>query len=83
MYGKNKKLESTEHNALVWKGGGLFVAKTVEVEVVSQDKTKALALKNLEEALHLYFEDEDTSSKEIKPFSILELHQIPCKYNYA
>ena len=41
-------------NALVWKEEDLFVAKAVEVEVASQGKTQAQALKNLQEALELY-----------------------------
>ncbi len=45
-------------NALVWKEGKWFVSKCLEVEVASQGKTKNEALKNLEEALELYFEGE-------------------------
>ena len=45
-------------HALVWQEDDLFVAKTVEVELASQGKTKAEALKNLEEAIELYFQDE-------------------------
>ena len=45
-------------NALVWKEEKWFVSKCLEVELASQGKTKEEALKNLEEALELYFEDE-------------------------
>ena len=47
-----------EVSALVWKEDDLYVAKSVEVEVASQGKTKDEALENLKEALELYFEDE-------------------------
>jgi len=44
--------------ALVFKEEKWYVAKCLEVEVASQGKTKKEALKNLKEALELYFEDE-------------------------
>jgi len=44
-------------NALVWKETNLFVAQGVEIDVASQGKSKAEALKNLEEATELYFEN--------------------------
>ena len=44
---------------LVWKEGKYFVAQCLNVDVSSFGKTKTEALKNLEEALDLYFEDED------------------------
>lgn len=46
-------------HAITWKEEKWFVAKALEVEVASQGNTKKEALKNLEEALELYFEDED------------------------
>ncbi len=54
---ENKTLQSGFH-ALVWQEGKWFVAKCLEMEIASQGKTKLEALKNLEEALELYFEDE-------------------------
>lgn len=45
-------------SALVWKDDDFYVAKSIEVEVASQGKTKKEALINLKEALELYFEDE-------------------------
>lgn len=44
---------------VVWKEGQYFVAKCLNVEVSSFGETKVDALKNLEEALSLYFEDND------------------------
>ncbi len=57
MKKEENKLNNFGYSALVWKEGSLFVAKAVELEVVSQGKSKTEALKNLEEALELYFED--------------------------
>ncbi len=83
MQKENKRLDTSGYNALVWKEGSLFVAKAVEVEIASQGKTKSEALRNLEEALDLYFDDKTPISRRVKPFSMLELHQISGKYNYA
>lgn len=44
--------------AIVWKEGGIFVAKFVGLELASQGKTRVEAEKNLKEALELYLEDE-------------------------
>lgn len=44
--------------ALVFKEENWYVAKCLEVELASQGKRKKEALKNLKEALELYFEDE-------------------------
>ena len=46
-------------HAVVWKEDNLFVAKALEVEVTSQGQTEKEGLKNLKEALELYFEDQD------------------------
>ncbi len=42
---------------VVWEEGKYFVAQCLNVEVSSFGNTKEEALKNLEEALSLYFED--------------------------
>lgn len=42
---------------LVWKEGQHYVSQCLNVEVSSFGKTKKEALKNLDEALELYFED--------------------------
>ena len=41
---------------VVWKEGKYFVAQCLNIEVSSFGDTKEEALKNLEEALSLYFE---------------------------
>ena len=42
---------------IVWKEGDFYVAHCLNVEVSSFGDTKEQALKNLQEALDLYFED--------------------------
>lgn len=42
---------------VVWKEGKFYVAQCLNVDVSSFGKTKISALKNLKEALELYFED--------------------------
>jgi predicted RNase H-like HicB family nuclease len=51
-----KTMEMLErgYHALVWKEGGWYVARGVEVEVASQGKTKQAAVENLKEALNLW-----------------------------
>lgn len=44
--------------SLVWKEGKHYVAQCLNVDISSFGKTKKEALKNLKEALELYFEDE-------------------------
>lgn len=42
---------------IVWQEGRYFIAQCLNVEVCSFGTTKKKALKNLEEALELYFDD--------------------------
>ena len=42
---------------IVWKEGKYYVAQCLNVDVSSFGKTKKEALKNIDEALELYFED--------------------------
>ena len=58
---KTKKLSKSGLHVLVWQEDKLYVVKCLEVEVASQGKTKKEALKNIEEAVELYFEDEKIS----------------------
>lgn len=44
-------------HTIIWKEDNLYVAKALEVEVASQGGTEKQALENLQEALELYFED--------------------------
>lgn len=47
--------------ATVWQEGDWHVAQCIEVDVVSQGNTEQEALKNLAEAIQLYFETRLTS----------------------
>jgi predicted RNase H-like HicB family nuclease len=44
-----------ELTARVWREGDWFVAQCVEVDVASQGRTEAEAVRNLAEALQLHF----------------------------
>ncbi len=46
-------------HTVVWKERKLFIAKSLELELASQGKTKEEAINNLKEALDLYLEDEN------------------------
>ena len=43
---------------VIWKEDRYFVARSLEVEVASQGKSRKEAIANLQEALELYFEDQ-------------------------
>ncbi|MDH7476222.1 MAG: type II toxin-antitoxin system HicB family antitoxin [Microgenomates group bacterium] len=70
-------------SALVWKEDKFFVAKCLEVEVASQGKTKKEALKNLKEALELYFEDFSSPIKSSYSNISLEKISINNQTSYA
>lgn len=63
---------------IVWKEENLFVAKTVGLELASQGETKREALKNLQEALDLFLENE-----EIKVFPQNFPQQVELESVYA
>jgi len=42
---------------VVWKEGKYYVAQCLNIDISSFGKTKKEALRNLDEALELYFED--------------------------
>ena len=50
-------MQKRSFESVVWKEGKYFVAQCLNVDVSSFGKTKQGALKNLKEALELYFED--------------------------
>ncbi len=64
-------------NSVVWKEGEYFVAQCLNVEVSSFGDTKDHALKNLAEALSLYFEDND--EPEIHEVNFPELTEVTLK----
>ena len=65
--------------SVVWKEVKYFVAQCLNVDVSSFGKTKKEALKNLDEALELYFED-------IKPGKFIKIEKaeiVPSRLEYA
>lgn len=60
---------------IVWKEGKYFVSQCLNVDISSFGKTKKEALKNLGEALDLYFEDTKFSKfQEVKSPEIFSMH---------
>jgi len=51
--------ETVTLSAVVWQEGKLQVAWCPELDIASQGKGIEQALRNLQEAVELYFEDED------------------------
>jgi predicted RNase H-like HicB family nuclease len=43
--------------ASVWQEGEWYIAQCLEVDIASQGEDEASALRNLEEALELYYEE--------------------------
>jgi len=60
---------------VVWKEGKYFVAQCLNIDISSFGETREDALKNLDEALNLYFEDDkhediqNVENPEIVPFT--------------
>lgn len=63
---------------IVWKEDKYYVAKCLNVEVSSFGESKEEALNNLQEALELYFEDEDVI--ELTPVESPEIVATTLKY---
>jgi predicted RNase H-like HicB family nuclease len=61
--------DTLELSAVVWRENRIYVALCPEFDVASQGKSVEEALRNLNEALELYLEDEDVekSSKAEAP----------------
>lgn len=66
-------------HSVLWKEDKWFVAKALEVEVVSQGKNEKEALENLKEALELYFEDQ--TKIELAPVSKPKLQDFSIQVN--
>ena len=52
-------MKTIQINNAVWKEGDYFVAQCLNIDVSSFGGTKEEALSNLQEALELYFEDNE------------------------
>lgn len=66
-------------HSVLWKEDKWYVAKALEVEVTSQGKNEKEALKNLKEALELFFEDQ--TAIELTPVYKPKLRDIPVQIN--
>lgn len=55
----DEDMKTQSLHTIIWKEKNLFVAKFLEIEIVSQGKTKKEAVRNLKEALDLYLENEE------------------------
>lgn len=65
-------------HSVVWKEDKWYVAKALEVEVVSQGKSEKKALANLKEALELYFEGQ--TNIDLAPVSKPKLQDLSIQY---
>ena len=65
--------------SIVWKEGKYYVSQCLNVDISSFGKTKKESLKNLGEALDLYFED----SKMAKIQEVKGAELVPFVFNYA
>ncbi len=83
MFSKKKKQTNSKFNILVWQEEDLFVAKAIELDIVSQGKTPEEAADNLTEAIELYFEDTPVIKSKLPSLISLELTQIFPKLTYA
>ena len=64
-------MKKLDLKSVVWKEGKYYVSHCLDVDVASHGKTKKEAMKMLQEALELYFEDMPIPKKsEIKNLSI-------------
>ncbi len=57
-------MRTTNLKSIVWKEGKYFISQCLEVEVASFGNTKKQALKNLQDALTLYFQDAPLPKKQ-------------------
>lgn len=61
---------------VVWKEGKYFVAQCLNADVSSFGKTKKEALKNIQEALELYFEDAERKQFQRIERPVIVRHQL-------
>lgn len=61
--------------AVVWKEGPWYVSQCVELDIASQGRTEKSALKNLEEAVLLYLQD-DKTGKIRRPVSLRKIRHL-------
>lgn len=68
-------MRQTDFQIAIWKEGKLFVSQCLNVDIASFGKTKKSALKNMEEALELYFEDgKKKTYKKVEQLTVVALN---------
>ena len=70
--------KSTKLTAIVWKEGNQYVSLCPQIDISSFGDTKEDALKNLKEAIDLYFEGEEIENLPAKEVALVK--QIPIKF---
>jgi predicted RNase H-like HicB family nuclease len=65
--------ETVTVSAVVWREKNLHVAWCPEMDIASQGKDVEHALRNLQEAVELYLEDEDATIPKGKPTMVTTL----------
>ena len=55
-------MDLSQFKNVIWKEGDCYVAQSLNVDISSFGDTKTDALRNLREALELYFEDVDVAT---------------------
>lgn len=65
------KKKKDQFTSVVWKEGKYYVAQCLDVDIASFGKTRLEALRNLDEALCLYFEDNPRPVKKIHSPSLI------------
>ncbi|KKU18824.1 MAG: hypothetical protein UX30_C0025G0009 [Candidatus Saccharibacteria bacterium GW2011_GWA2_46_10] len=73
------KTRKIDLKSVVWKEGKHYVSQCLNVDVSSYGATKKEALKNLREALELYFQD----SKTAKPIIVKEPGVVSLTLSHA
>ena len=73
-----RTMHKIDLKSVVWREGKHYVSYCLDVDVASFGKTKKEAMKMLQEALELYFEDMPIPKKsEIKQLSITSIQLHP------
>lgn len=64
-------MKKTHFTSVIWREGKYYVAQCLNIDVSSFGKTRGEALKNLEEAVELYLEDQSVRIQRVVSPSIV------------